>query len=161
MYYVPDQSSQTAAPTYFNTTPNLDMLTSVNQKNNTGTYRQYFENPGIFRLAPKLGSAGVYSIAIYMSNGDYISLNDIELVDVTPPETTPTITIPETSTTTTTIPETTTTTTTIPETSSTTTTQYTASNTPPPTEAITTTTTQYKEPGTVINADIGTGLKVN
>jgi hypothetical protein len=157
MYYIPDQSSQ--PPTYFNTTSNENILTSVNQKNNTGTYRQYFENPGIFRLAPKLGSAGVYSIAIYMSNGAYMPLNDIELAEVTPPETTTTTTtIPET-TTTTTIPETTTTTTTIPETSSTTTTQYTASNTPPPTEAITTTTTQYKEPGIVINAAIGTGQK--
>ncbi len=166
MYYIPDQSSQ--PPTYFNTTSTENILTSVNQKNNTGTYRQYFENPGIFRLAPKLGSVGVYSIAIYMSNGNYIPLNDIELVDVTPPETTTTTTtIPETTTTTTipetstttTIPETSTTTTTIPETT-TTTTQYTASDTPAPTEAITTTTTQYKEPGDVIDAIIGTGLKV-
>ncbi len=157
MYYIPDQSSQTTSPTYFNITSNLDMLNSVNKNNNMGIYRQYFENPGVFRLAPKLGSDGTYSIALYMSNGDYIPLNDIELVDVTPPETTTTTTtIPET-TTTTTIPQTTTT---IPETT-TTTTQYTASSTPPPTEAITTTTTQYVEPGVVIRANIGTGLNVN
>ncbi len=175
IYYIPGSN-----PTVLNTTTDFNKLNNVNTNPNTGPLRQYFENPGRFKLTPKAGSQpNTYNILVYMSNGDYIPLNDIELVDVPPPETTTTTTtIPETTTTTTTtIPETTTTTTipetttttTIPETTTTTTipdtttttTRYTASDTPAPTEAITTTTTQYVEPGVVIRANIGTGLNVN
>lgn len=164
IYYMPGSN-----PTALNTTADFKKLNNVNTNLNTGPLRQYFENPGRFKLTPKAGSQpNTYNILVYMSNGDYIPLNDIELVDVPPPETTTTTipetttatAIPETTTTTTTIPETTTTTT-IPETT-TTTTQYTTSDTPPPTEGTTTTTTtQYVEPGVVIRANIGTGLKVN
>ena len=120
--YIPPTSSQTSiryiyymsslgssqALTVLNTTTQFADLNTQNPNPSPGPLRQFFANPGRFRLIPKEGSQPlVYSVSVYMANGEYMPLQDIELADVTPPETTTT-----TATTTTTMPETTTTTTT-------------------------------------------------